>query len=94
MINTAELKQIAHLAKLSIDELALDETVLALNNILKLAEDLNEVDTQSITPMAHPLKMVQRLRADEVLEKDQSNQFQAIAPQTSNSHYLVPTVIE
>jgi aspartyl-tRNA(Asn)/glutamyl-tRNA(Gln) amidotransferase subunit C len=44
--------------------------------------------------MAHPLNMSQRLREDEVSETDQSQAFQAIAPQTGKGHFLVPTVIE
>ncbi len=44
--------------------------------------------------MAHPLDAVQRLRADEVTESDQREQFQRIAPATENGLYLVPKVIE
>jgi aspartyl-tRNA(Asn)/glutamyl-tRNA(Gln) amidotransferase subunit C len=59
-----------------------------------LAEHLAEIDTDSITPMAHPLHMTQRLREDKVTEEDRSESFQAIAPKIGKSHYLVPTVIE
>lgn len=94
MIDSAQLKQIAYLAKLKIVDEQLDATTDDLNNILKLAEQLSLVDTGDITPMAHPLHMTQRLRADEVSECDQSELFQSIAPKTDNRHYLVPTVIE
>jgi len=40
------------------------------------------------------LEMNQRLRDDEVTEKDLAKEFQEIAPKTGNSHFLVPTVIE
>lgn len=94
MIDNAELKQIAHLAKLSIADDKLNETAGDLNNILKLVEQLSSVDTQDITPMAHPLRMTQRLRADVANEGDQSALFQSIAPKIGKKHYLVPTVIE
>ena len=94
MIDNAQLKQIAHLAKLSIDGDVLDATVQDLNNILILAEQLGEIDTDDVTPMAHPLHMTQRLREDKVTEEDQSKSFQSIAPKTGKQHYLVPTVIE
>jgi aspartyl-tRNA(Asn)/glutamyl-tRNA(Gln) amidotransferase subunit C len=45
-------------------------------------------------PMAHPLDQVQRLRPDVVTERDQREQFQAIAPQVEAGLYLVPKVIE
>lgn len=94
MIDNTQLKQIAYLAKLSIADEQLDATARDLNNILKLAEQLSAADTDNITPMAHPLHMTQRLRADKVDENDASSLFQSIAPQTGKKHYLVPTVIE
>lgn len=94
MIDTLELKQIANLAKLTIDADTEVETIKDLNAILGLAEQLSEVDTDDIAPMAHPLHMSQRLRADKVTEQDQSDTFQTIAPKIDKGHYLVPTVIE
>lgn len=94
MIDNAQLKQIAYLAKLSIADNILDDSARDLNNILKLAEQLSSADTDNISPMAHPLHMTQRLRADVVDESDQSELFQSIAPKIGKKHYLVPTVIE
>lgn len=94
MIDSAQLKQITNLAKLSISEDKLNDSADDLNNILKLVEQLSTANTENITPMAHPLNMIQRLRADVVNECDQSKLFQSIAPKTSKKHYLVPTVIE
>lgn len=94
MIDNTQLKQIAYLSKLNISDEALDSTTQDLNNILKLAEQLAKIDTDAITPMAHPLHMTQRLREDKVKEQDQSHSFQSIAPKTAKQYYLVPTVIE
>lgn len=94
MIDNAELEQIAYLAKLTIDDDAQNETIKDLNAILDLAAQFNEIDTDDTMPMAHPLHMTQRLRADKVTEQDQSAPFQAIAPKVGKKHYLVPTVIE
>jgi aspartyl-tRNA(Asn)/glutamyl-tRNA(Gln) amidotransferase subunit C len=94
MIDSTQVKQIAYLAKLGIEGDELDKTTQELNNILALAEQLSEIDTDGITPMAHPLHMTQRFREDKVTEIDNSETFQAIAPKTDNKHYLVPTVIE
>jgi aspartyl-tRNA(Asn)/glutamyl-tRNA(Gln) amidotransferase subunit C len=55
---------------------------------------MNTVDTEGVTPMAHPLHMVQRLRADTPDEPDQRARFQQIAPATEDGLYLVPKVIE
>ncbi len=89
-----QASQIAYLARLSLSDDERQSNTQDLNNILTLAEQLSEIDTDGITPMAHPLHMSQRLRADEVSEVDQSELFQSVAPKTGNGHYLVPTVIE
>ena len=93
-LDNKEVSQIAYLSRLQVEESSLESITADLNNILNLVEQLAELDTDSVKPMAHPIKMTQRLREDEVTETDQSESFQSIAPKTGKSHYLVPTVIE
>ena len=93
-LDNKEVSQIAYLSRLQVEEDSLESITADLNNILNLVEQLSELDTDSVEPMAHPIKMTQRLREDEVTETDQSESFQSIAPKTGKSHYLVPTVIE
>ncbi|MDG2354217.1 MAG: Asp-tRNA(Asn)/Glu-tRNA(Gln) amidotransferase subunit GatC [Gammaproteobacteria bacterium] len=93
-LSEEQVGQIAYLARLSLSSDELQSNTKDLNSILSLAEQLAQIDTDNITPMAHPLHMTQRLRKDKVTEEDQSESFQEIAPQTGKRHYLVPTVIE
>ena len=93
-LDNKQVKEIAYLARLSVDDSQLEQNTEELNNILNLMEELGEIETGDIEPMAHPLHMSQRLRDDEVSEGDLSKEFQEIAPKTGKSHYLVPTVIE
>ena len=85
---------IAHLARLEIR--AADVPVYAdnLTRILDFVHQLEKADTEGVAPMAHPLDMTQRLRADEVTEHDQRDVFQKNAPQVEAGLYLVPKVIE
>jgi len=94
LLDNKQVKEIAYLARLSVDDSQLEESTEELNNILNLMEELGEIETGDIEPMAHPLHMSQRLRDDEVSEGDLSKEFQEIAPKTGKSHFLVPTVIE
>jgi len=89
-----DVKSIAHLARLEIEEKNIAEYATSLSNILGLVEQMNAVSTTDIKPMAHPMDVSQRLRADEVLEKNQRETFQKIAPKTEDGLYLVPQVIE
>ena len=89
-----KVKEIAYLARLSIEDSELEQTTKEINNILVLMDKLGEIDTGDAEPMAHPLEMNQRLRDDEVTEKDLAKELQEIPPKTGNNHFLVPTVIE
>jgi aspartyl-tRNA(Asn)/glutamyl-tRNA(Gln) amidotransferase subunit C len=93
-LDSAQIKKIAHLARLKIDDADVPDYVTNLDNILRIFEQMNAVDTTGVVPMSHPLDAVQRLRADEVRERDQRDAFQRIAPSTENGLYLVPRVIE
>ncbi len=93
-LGTAEVAKIAHLARLTIREEDAPAYARNLSAILELVEQMNAVDTTGVTPMAHPLDMAQRLRADEVSESNQREHFQAIAPRVDAGLYLVPKVIE
>ncbi len=89
-----DVVKIAHLARLAIDEADIPGYARNLSSILRLIEEMDVVDTEAVTPMAHPLDMVQRLRDDVVSEENRRECFQKIAPQVKNGLYLVPQVIE
>lgn len=93
-LDPREVEKIAHLARLAIRDEDIPEYATNLSNILGLVEQMNQVDTSDVVPMAHPLDMPQRLRPDAVTEGDQRERFQSIAPQVEAGLYLVPKVIE
>ena len=93
-LDSKDVERIAHLARLAIDENDIPDYARNLSNILDLVEQMSAVDTEGVTPMAHPLDEVQRLRDDVVTEPDQRVHFQAHAPKTEDGLYLVPKVIE
>lgn len=89
-----EVRRIAHLARLAIDDAEIDHYARDLGAILELVEQMNRIDTSGIEPLAHPLDMVQRLRPDEVTETDRRELYQHNAPQVERGLYLVPRVID
>ena len=93
-LDAKEVEKIAHLARLAISAADVPEYARNLSRILDLVEQMNAVNTDDVTPMAHPLELSQRLRPDQVTESDQREHFQAIAPRVDDGLYLVPKVIE
>ncbi|SEQ09329.1 aspartyl-tRNA(Asn)/glutamyl-tRNA(Gln) amidotransferase subunit C [Ectothiorhodospira magna] len=93
-LSQEQVQKIAHLARLGVEAQALDTYARTLSDILDFVEQMDGVDTEGVEPMAHPLELSQRLRADVPTETDQRAHFQDIAPAVEDGLYLVPRVIE
>ena len=89
-----DVKHVAHLARVAIDEAEARAVLSQINDVFKLIAEMQAVDTRGVEPMSHALDVVQRLREDAVTESDQHNLFQSVAPQVEGDLYLVPKVIE
>ena len=89
-----DVEHIAHLARLEVSADEISEYVAKLSSIIDFVAQLGELDTSTVKPMAHPLNMRQRLRADEVSEQDQHELFQRNAGEVADGYYIVPKVIE
>ena len=82
------------LARLKVDDAEFDDVVEKLSSIVDFVDQLQAAATDDVLPMAHPLNMSQRFRADEVTETNQRDELQKNAPLTDKGYYLVPRVIE
>ena len=92
-VSKEELAHIAHLARLRIHPDEISDLAGELTRILSLVREMNTVETTGLVPMAHPLDMTQRLRADEIIEFNQRDVLQHGAPEVEGGLYLVPKVI-
>ena len=88
------VKNIAELAQLEVNQQEMNRLKTGMQTILDLAKQMESVDTNGIEPIYNPLDAIQRLREDEVTEKNQRDLYQSIAPATEDGLYLVPRVIE
>ena len=94
-ISSDDVNKIAHLARLQITADDIPEYSSSLSTIFDFVEQMEQADTDSVVPMAHPLDMTQRLRDDQVTEStDQREQLLQNAPATEDGLFLVPRVIE
>ena len=93
-LDKSEVEKIAHLARLHLSEGDVDEVTRRITDILTLIDQMQAVDTDAVEPLAHPLDVVQRLRADEVTEENRREALQQLAPAAEDGLYLVPRVIE
>ena len=93
-LKTDDVLAIAQLARLHLDADEIERYAADLSSILDLVEQMNQVDSSGVEPLANPLDATQRLRDDEVTETDQRDKFQQIAPDVAEGFYRVPRVIE
>ncbi len=93
-LNITDIKRIAHLARIEINEAEAQATLIKLSGILGLIEQMQAVNTTGITPMSHSQDVVQRLRDDVITEINQRELLQSNAPAVADGLYLVPKVIE
>ena len=93
-LTLGDVKRVAHLARVAIDEAEARAVLSQINDVFKLIAEMQAVDTRGVEPMSHALDVVQRLREDYVTETDQLALFQSVAPQVESGLYLVPKVVE
>ena len=89
-----EINQLAHLARINIDEESASDVAESITRVLEFVAQLERADTDNISPMSHPLNAKQRLRADVVSEPDNREALQANAPAVEKGLFLVPKVID
>jgi aspartyl-tRNA(Asn)/glutamyl-tRNA(Gln) amidotransferase subunit C len=93
-LDSRQVEKIAHLARLGVNADDVPGYARNLSAILAFVEQLNQVDTTGVEPLAHPLEATQRLRPDVVTERDEREKFLRNAPLTDAGLYLVPRVVE
>jgi aspartyl-tRNA(Asn)/glutamyl-tRNA(Gln) amidotransferase subunit C len=97
-LTLSDVKRIANLAQLEMDEAHAETALAELNGIFALAEQMQAVDTTGVAPLSQPLAAIMalplRLRDDVVTEENRREDYQAPAPKAQDGLYLVPKVIE
>ena len=86
--------RIAELAHVGINEEAAQRMQADLNDIFKMIERSQAVDTEGVEPMMHPHDGVQRLREDKVVFGNNREENMKNAPEEFEGLFLVPQVIE
>jgi aspartyl-tRNA(Asn)/glutamyl-tRNA(Gln) amidotransferase subunit C len=86
-----KLEAIAHLARLHNTSRNLQHD---LEQIVRMVDQIQAVQTEGIVPMSHPLETKLYYRPDLVTEPNEWAVLKKLAPKTEADLFLVPTVIE
>lgn len=93
-LDKATVAHIAHLARIEVEDAQLETMVGELNNILSWIEQLNEVDTDGVAPLASVTGHALPLRVDAVADGAYPDRVLANAPDRAMDFYSVPKVVE
>ncbi|HEY7116757.1 MAG TPA: Asp-tRNA(Asn)/Glu-tRNA(Gln) amidotransferase subunit GatC [Tepidisphaeraceae bacterium] len=92
-LSLANVRHVAKLARLALDEEKLRRFVPQLESILEYVAKIDQVDVSGVEPMAHALPLANVLREDVVEPSLPIGQVLQNAPETDGRFFKVPKVI-
>jgi aspartyl-tRNA(Asn)/glutamyl-tRNA(Gln) amidotransferase subunit C len=93
-LDKATVARIANLARIKLPEAERDAIAVELTKILDWIEQLNQVPTDGVEPMASVAHMQLPMREDKVTDGDCRDKILQNAPQAANGFFAVPKVVE
>ena len=93
-IDAATVRKVAKLARLNIAQERLEPLAGELDAIMAWIEQLGEVDTDGVEPMASAVDLKLPMREDVVTDGGDPARILANAPLAKNNFFVVPKVVE
>jgi aspartyl-tRNA(Asn)/glutamyl-tRNA(Gln) amidotransferase subunit C len=93
-ISRDDVRHIALLARLGVDEDDLEKFSAQLSDILENFEILQQVDTEGVPPTSHPVALSNVMREDEVVPSYPPSEILANAPREEDGSFRVRAVLE
>jgi aspartyl-tRNA(Asn)/glutamyl-tRNA(Gln) amidotransferase subunit C len=88
-----EVLHVAHLARLSLEPAEIELFTRQLNDILAYVEQMQELDTAGVPPLAHVIPIANAFRADTVTTGLSREMALENAPAQEDGTFLVPRII-
>jgi len=92
-VTRKDVEHIAQLARLKFDESEVENFTDQLNSILGYVEKLNELDTEKVEPLSHPVEGCNVFRNDVETASIKTEDALKNAPHASEEYFKVPKVI-
>ena len=92
--NSIDVKYVANLARLDLNEEEIQDFTNQLNDIISFVRQLESVDTTNIEPTSHASSLVDVIREDKLSKGMGSDTALKNAPDQSNQQFKVTRVVE
>jgi aspartyl-tRNA(Asn)/glutamyl-tRNA(Gln) amidotransferase subunit C len=93
-VDDATVKRIARLARIRITPEEAKSLEQELSGILSWVEQLDEVDVAGVEPMTRVVPIQLKMRDDVVTDGEIADEVTRNAPETEQSFFVVPKVVE
>jgi aspartyl-tRNA(Asn)/glutamyl-tRNA(Gln) amidotransferase subunit C len=93
-VSQDDVMKVAHLARLDIAESQIEQMQDSINKVLVWMEALNSVDTSAVEPLVHMTPALNNFREDEAKITLDREKALALGPDTNETYFKVPQVIE
>lgn len=93
-VDRAQLRKIARLARIAVDDEQAENLAGELNSILDWVEQLAEVDTEGVEPMTSVVAATMKKREDKVTDGGYADDIVTNAPERQDHYFAVPKVVE
>jgi aspartyl-tRNA(Asn)/glutamyl-tRNA(Gln) amidotransferase subunit C len=93
-LSIEEVRKVAELARLELSPEEQETLTTQLRAVLEYVNQLQQVNTDGVEPLAHPLEVSNVFRADELQPSLPVDAALANAPKRSGDFYSVPAVFE
>lgn len=85
--------KVASLARLNLTNSEISGLSKDIGNVLKHVDQLSQLNTDDVEPLAHPGDILNALREDEIQPSTPRADILKNAPRTDGEFYLVPAVL-
>jgi len=92
MITIKDVEHVAKLARLELTEEEKELYTKQLGDVLKYVDQMNEVDTSNVKPMAQVVDLVNVMREDVVHYEQTKEELMANAPDEEDGFFKVPKI--
>ena len=92
-ITSEEVKKVAHLARLELNENEIQKHAQQLEKILGYIKQLEKINTENIPCTTRAIEVVNVLRKDEKKNYKNSEELLDLAPSREDSFFKVPKII-
>jgi len=92
-ISKQEILHVAHLARLELDDAAIEKFTGQIGTVLEYVDQLKAVDTTGVKPTSHAISLTNAFREDAERQHLKTDKALANAPERDEGSFIVPKVV-